>query len=105
MEQVMSARYLLAALSLATGSASPSIAQPAAANAQAQWVRQCKDWDDWDKAGPPFRVSANAYYVGTCGISAVLVVGDQGDVLIDGGPANAGELVAANIEALGIKRS
>jgi len=101
----MSARYLLVALLLATGNAAPSVAQPAAADAQSRWASQCKDWDDWDKAGPPFRVSANTYYVGTCGISAVLIVGDQGDVLIDGGPANAGDLVAANVEALGVQLS
>jgi len=101
----MFVRFLPAALLLAAGAAGPSSAQPATAAAQTQWTRQCKDWDDWDKAGPPFRVFGNTYYVGTCGISAILIVGNQGDVLIDGGPANAGDLVAANIRKLGIELS
>jgi metallo-beta-lactamase class B len=61
--------------------------------------------DDWDKAGPPFQVWGNTYYVGTCGISAILIAGDEGHVLIDGGPQNAAGSVAANIEALGFKLS
>jgi metallo-beta-lactamase class B len=72
---------------------------------RARWVQQCKDWDDWDKAGPPFRIWGNTYYVGTCGISAVLITGSEGDVLIDGGPADAADLIAANIRALGFDLS
>jgi metallo-beta-lactamase class B len=101
----MSAKVLLAMLLFAASGSAPSLAQPTKGDAQARWARQCKDWDDWDKPSPPFQVSAGTYYVGTCGIAAILVVGDQGDVLIDGGPANAGDLVAANIRALGIKLS
>jgi metallo-beta-lactamase class B len=99
----MFARSLFAAFALlACGAAAH--AQPAT-EGQAQWVQQCKDWDDWDKPGPPFRIWGNAYYVGTCGITAILITGSAGDVLIDGGPANAGDLVAANIRKLGIPLS
>ena len=45
------------------------------AEAQQLWTESCKDWDDWDKAGPPYRIHANSYYVGTCGISAILITG------------------------------
>ena len=99
----MFARSLFAALLMAGGAAAAH-AQPAP-DAQAQWARQCKDWDDWDKAGPPFRIWGNAYYVGTCGISSILITGSAGDVLIDGGPADAGDLVAANIQKLGVRLS
>jgi metallo-beta-lactamase class B len=99
----MFARFLFAAILLAAP-ASALQAKPAS-GAQAQWARQCKDWDEWDKPAPPFRIWGNAWYVGTCGISAVLITGSAGDVLIDGGPANAGGLVAANIRKLGIKLS
>lgn len=99
----MFARSLFVALLLAA-SATVGRGQPAA-NAQAQWVQQCKDWDAWDKAAPPFRIWGNTYYVGTCGISAILITGSAGDVLIDGGPADAGDLVAANIRKLGIDLS
>jgi metallo-beta-lactamase class B len=99
----MFARLLCATLLLATSAAAPP--PPPAADAQAQWTQQCKDWDDWDKPGPPFRIWGNAWYVGTCGIAAILITGDAGDILIDGGPADAGDLIAANIRQLGIKLS
>jgi metallo-beta-lactamase class B len=99
----MFARSLLATAVLA-GCAGAAHAQ-AAPNAQAQWAQQCKDWDAWDKPGPPFRIWSNTWYVGTCGISSILITGSAGDVLIDGGPADAGDLVAANIRKLGIKLS
>ena len=67
------------------------------------WARQCKDWDEWNKPAPPVRIHANTYLVGTCGISSILIVGDQGDILIDGGPEDAAELIADNIRALGVR--
>ncbi|WP_237488966.1 subclass B3 metallo-beta-lactamase [Tsuneonella aeria] len=57
--------------------------------------------DDWDKPGPPFRVYGNTYYVGTCGITALLVTGPQGHVLIDSGTDKGADVVLANIRALG----
>ncbi len=50
-----------------------------------QWARTCKDWDDWDKPAPPFRVYGDTFYVGTCGITVLLVVSEHGTVLIDTG--------------------
>lgn len=67
------------------------------------WIKQCKADDAWDKPGPPFRIFGDTYYVGTCGIAAVLVAGEKGHVIIDGGPRNGGPLVAANVEALGFR--
>lgn len=65
------------------------------------WVDACTDWDDWDKPGPPFRVFGNSYYVGTCGISAILITGDEGHILIDGGTEAGADLIVENIRALG----
>ena len=97
----MFARLLSAAL-LFTAAAP---AQAPAADARMGWALQCKDWDKWDKPAPPFRVYGDTWYVGTCGIAAILVTGEDGDILIDGRPANAGDLVAANIRKLGFKLS
>lgn len=69
---------------------------PAAAFAAA-----CSDWDDWDKPAPPFRVFGNTWYVGTCGITSILITSDQGHLLIDSGTEAGAETVAANIRALG----
>jgi metallo-beta-lactamase class B len=65
----------------------------------------CKDWDDWDKPAPPVRIHANTYYVGTCGISAILVTGSEGHVLIDSGTEKGADLVARNVRSLGFRLS
>ncbi len=49
------------------------------------WVSECAGSDDWNKPAPPVRIHANTYLVGTCGISSILIVGSDGDILIDGG--------------------
>jgi len=69
----------------------------------AEWVQTCSDWDEWDKPGPPFQVFGNTWYVGTCGIAAILVTGEAGHILIDGGTEAGGVLIAANIEQLGFR--
>jgi metallo-beta-lactamase class B len=65
------------------------------------FASKCKDWDDYDKPAPPVRIHANTYLVGTCGISSILIVGSEGDVLIDSGTEAGADLVAANIRRLG----
>lgn len=68
---------------------------------QARWAGQCAEWDEWDKPGPPFRIYGDTWYVGTCGISAILITGADGHVLIDGGTAKGADLIAANVAAAG----
>jgi metallo-beta-lactamase class B len=85
----------------ATASAPPP--QVPTADGAARWAQQCKDWDDWDKAGPPYLIHGQTYYVGTCGISAILIVGPEGHTLIDSGTDAGAKVVAANIEKLGFK--
>lgn len=100
----MSARIptLCAALLSASCAPAPHVAQ-GADDRSTQWTQACADWDEWDKAGPPFRVHGNTWYVGTCGITALLVTGDDGHVLIDGGTAAGAAAIAANVEALGFR--
>jgi len=68
-----------------------------------QWAAACGDSTEWDQPAPPVRIHANTYLVGTCGISAILVTGSDGHVLIDGGTERGAELIAANIKQLGFK--
>jgi metallo-beta-lactamase class B len=68
-----------------------------------EWAAQCKEWDEWNKPAPPVRIHANTYLVGTCGISSILIVGNQGDILIDGGPEEAADMIAENIRAVGAR--
>jgi metallo-beta-lactamase class B len=65
----------------------------------------CEDFDDWDKPTPPFKVHGDTWYVGTCGITALLIRGQDGAVLIDTGTAKGSEAIAANIESLGVNLS
>jgi metallo-beta-lactamase class B len=62
---------------------------------------RCKAWDDYDKPAPPVRIHGNTYLVGTCGISSILIVGSEGDILIDSGTEAGADRVAANIRKLG----
>ena len=55
----------------------------------------------WSERAPPRRIFGNTYYVGTCGIAAVLVVGDAGAILVDGATEQAPAAILANIRALG----
>jgi metallo-beta-lactamase class B len=89
-------------LAACTATAAP---KPAAGEAQTQWAEQCADDSGWDEPGPAFQVHGNTYYVGTCGIAAILVTGEDGHVLIDGGTGEGAAPIAANIEALGFDLS
>jgi len=97
--------FLLAAqqLSIPFGKPPPHAERPRAPIeiAGPMWADACKNSSDWDRPAPPVRIHANSYLVGTCGISSILIVGDSGDILIDGGPDNAAELIADNIRQLG----
>ena len=99
------ALLVAAQISIPLGKAPRVIEQPRAPIdvAGPLWASQCNGSDDWTKPAPPVRIHANTYLVGTCGISSILIVGDQGDILIDGGPEEAADLIAANIQDLGFR--
>lgn len=65
------------------------------------WAAACEGSADRNRAAPPVRIHANSYLVGTCGHSSVLIVGEDGDVLIDGGEDVDADLIAGNIRDLG----
>jgi metallo-beta-lactamase class B len=96
-------RIGLALLALFTTlfTAEPTLARPATTDI----ARACQGHDGWADPAPAAHIFGRSWYVGTCGITAVLI--DSGVkakrhlVLIDGGPAEAAPLVEANIRALG----
>jgi metallo-beta-lactamase class B len=61
----------------------------------------CDSCAEWNVAEPPFRLYGNASYVGTHGLSSVLITTSQGLILIDGDLPQSVPLIAANIRALG----
>lgn len=100
----MSARLLpIAAAMLGAGCATTGSAPPPAdaRSSQAAWARACAGQDGWDTPGPPFRVHGESWYVGTCGITALLVRHGGRLTLIDSGTDRGAEVVLANIRALG----
>ena len=62
----------------------------------------CKGKDGWADPAPPARIDGQVYYVGTCGITVLLIASPQGHILIDAGPEEAAPLVLANIRRLGL---
>lgn len=81
------------------GAAQPDVAQQSGTTHP--WAQACEPWDDWDKPGPPFKLHGNTWYVGTCGIAAILITSDDGHVLIDSGTEAGADVVLANIRSLG----
>lgn len=58
---------------------------------------------DWLAPQEPFAVYGNTYYVGTGGISAVLITSSAGHILVDGGAPMAPPQIAEHIRKLGFK--
>jgi metallo-beta-lactamase class B len=57
----------------------------------------------WNREQTPFKVFGNTYYVGTRGLGSVLVVSEQGHVLIDSALPESAPLIAASVRALGFR--
>ena len=88
----------LLGLFLATGVAATPAAKPATASPPT-----CKENAGWNDPAPPRHIHANIWFVGTCGISSILVTGDRGHVLLDGATEKAAPLIEANIRQLGFR--
>jgi metallo-beta-lactamase class B len=63
----------------------------------------CANCTEWNRPQQPFRIFGNTYYVGTRGLSAILVTSNEGHILIDGGLRESAPLIATNIRALGFR--
>lgn len=93
---------LLCLLALLAGVATTNTGH-AADTADAGPAIRCADDPGWDDPATPQRIHGNTWFVGTCGISALLVTSDEGHILIDGGTPKGGAQIVANIRALGFK--
>lgn len=60
----------------------------------------CKEWSQPQK---PFNIYGNTWYVGTRELSAVLITGPRGHILLDGTLPQAAPQIAANIARLGFR--
>ena len=75
----------------------------AQANDSAYTATECPRCATWNTPAAGVRLFGNAYFVGTHGLSAVLVASSAGHVLIDAGLPDTPPLIAANIRALGFR--
>lgn len=64
---------------------------------------KCGDCEDWNKPREPFKIYGNSYFVGTDGLSSILIVGDAGLILLDGGLEQSAARIDANIRKLGFR--
>jgi metallo-beta-lactamase class B len=68
-----------------------------------QKAASCPNCITLNKGQPPFRIFGNTYYVGTHGLSSVLITSPAGHVLIDGDLPESAGLIAGNIRLLGFR--
>lgn len=90
-------RFLaLAAVVVASMGQAPSRLQP-------DPPKICDDCDGWNGPREPFKVFGNTYFVGTAGLSSVLITSPAGHILVDGALPQSAALIDAHIRQLGFK--
>lgn len=62
---------------------------------------RCDACDDWNAPQAPFKLHGNSYYIGTKGVSAVVVDTGGGLVLLDGGLPQSAPRIVENLRAIG----
>ena len=86
-------------LGLTQGASAPVHADDAPFDADPP--KLCGPCDGWNAPLEPFRIFGNTWYVGTAGLSALLVTTEEGLVLLDGGLPQSAARIDRNIRALG----
>jgi len=75
----------------------------AGASLSAQGTPNCSSCAVWNTPQSRFRIYGNTYFVGTRGLTALLITSDSGHVLVDGGLSESAPLIAASLRALGFR--
>ena len=81
----------------------PRAADAAGETASAVATTACADDAGWNDPAAPFLIHGDTWFVGTCGITALLVTSKDGHVLLDAGTPEAAPQVVANVRALGFR--
>jgi metallo-beta-lactamase class B len=63
----------------------------------------CSECRTWNLPQKPFQIYGNTYYVGTHGLSVVLITSPAGHVLIDGALPESVPQITANIRSVGFR--
>ena len=61
----------------------------------------CDNCERWNAPQNPFRIHGNTWYVGTAGLTSLLIETDDGLILVDGGLPQSAAVIDANIRNLG----
>jgi len=61
----------------------------------------CSQCVEWNQPQSPFKIFGNTYYVGTHGLSAILITSKSGHILIDGDLPESVPLIRASVQQLG----
>jgi metallo-beta-lactamase class B len=99
-------RIPLLGIALATSLAlvpATSPAQASPATPAARRAAECPSCAEWNAPQRPFRIHGNAWFVGTRGLTAVLLTSRDGHVLLDGGLPESAPRIMASIRALGFR--
>ena len=62
---------------------------------------ECSNCERWNMPQEPFRILGNTWFVGTAGLTALLIETDDGLILIDGALPQSAALIDSNIRKLG----
>src|SRR6185437_11870313 len=63
----------------------------------------CASCKVWNAPQEPFKIYGNTYYVGTHGLSSILITSPSGHLLIDGALPDSAEQIRDHIRALGFR--
>lgn len=88
-------------ITLGLSSCTANTAQESQLASPQTWAENCDKWDNWDKPAPPMRIHGQTYYIGTCGIAAILISNEHGLALIDTGTNTGADVILGNIRRLG----
>lgn len=62
---------------------------------------ECSNCERWNMPQEPFRLYGNTWYVGTAGLSSILIETGSGLILVDGALPQSAALIDANIRSAG----
>lgn len=91
---------ILAALVALTGAAQAQRTDSAAVGYSSAACPSCAGWN---APTPPMHLYGNVYFVGTRGLSAILLTSDAGHVLLDAGLPESAAPIMASVRALGFR--
>lgn len=63
----------------------------------------CASCKVWNAPQEPFKIHGNSYYVGTQGLSSILITSPSGHILIDGALPESAEQIRDHIRAMGFR--